>query len=84
MTQTERIRTAMDAIHHGAFDYLAFPAENEQILRSVRQALDHQALAAKDPVIRQRLKKQDAQAGLRQRSFSVTRPKPHAGWASRA
>ena len=31
------IRTAMDAIHHGAFDYLAFPAENEQILRSVRR-----------------------------------------------
>ncbi len=53
------IRTAMDAIHHGAFDYLAWPAENEQILRSVRQALDHQALVANDPAIRQRLKKQD-------------------------
>jgi DNA-binding NtrC family response regulator len=53
------IRTAMDAIHHGAFDYLAWPAENEQILRSVRQALDHQALVANDPAIRQRLKKRD-------------------------
>lgn len=51
------IRTAMDAIHQGAFDYLAWPAENEQILRSVRQALDHQALVANDPAIRQRLKK---------------------------
>jgi DNA-binding NtrC family response regulator len=53
------IRSAMDAIHNGAFDYLAWPAENEQILRSVRQALDHQALVANDPAIRQRLKKRD-------------------------
>ncbi|MFA7343536.1 MAG: sigma-54 dependent transcriptional regulator [Terrimicrobiaceae bacterium] len=53
------IRTAMDAIHQGAFDYLAWPSENEQILRSVRQALDHQALVANDPAIRQRLKKRD-------------------------
>jgi len=53
------IRTAMDAIHRGAFDYLAWPAANEQILRSVHQALDHQALVASDPAIRQRLKKRD-------------------------
>jgi DNA-binding NtrC family response regulator len=53
------IRTAMDAIHQGAFDYLSWPAENEQILRSVRQALDHQALVASDPAIRQRLKKRE-------------------------
>ena len=53
------IRTAMDAIHNGAFDYLSWPADNEQILYSVRQALDHQAVAATDPVIRQRLKKRN-------------------------
>jgi DNA-binding NtrC family response regulator len=53
------IRTAMDAIHQGAFDYLAWPAENEQILRTVRQALDHQSLVANDPAIRQRLKKRE-------------------------
>lgn len=51
------IRTAMDAIHHGAFDYLNWPAENEHILRSVRQALDHQSLVADDPEIRRRLKR---------------------------
>lgn len=51
------IRTAMDAIHRGAFDYLSWPSDNEQILRSVRQALDHQALVASDPAIRQRLKR---------------------------
>lgn len=53
------IRTAMDAIHHGAFDYLSWPADNDQILRSVRQALDHQALVASDPAIRQRLRRRD-------------------------
>ena len=51
------IRTAIDAIHQGAFDYLAWPAENEHILHSVRQALDHQALVAEDPAIRERLRK---------------------------
>jgi len=51
------IRSAIDAIHHGAFDYLAWPAEEPQILRSVRQALDHQALITRDPVIRRRLRK---------------------------
>jgi DNA-binding NtrC family response regulator len=51
------IRTAMDAIHHGAFDYLNWPAENEHILRSVRQALEHQAVVADDPEIRKRLKR---------------------------
>jgi Response regulator containing CheY-like receiver, AAA-type ATPase, and DNA-binding domains len=51
------IRTAMEAIHHGAFDYLSWPAENEHILRSVRQALEHQAVVADDPEIRKRLKR---------------------------
>ena len=51
------IRTAMEAIHHGAFDYLNWPAENEHILRSVKQALEHQALVADDPEIRRRLKR---------------------------
>lgn len=51
------IRTAMDAIHHGAFDYLSWPAENDHILRSVQQALEHQAVVADDPEIRRRLKR---------------------------
>lgn len=51
------IRSAIDAIHHGAFDYLAWPADQSQILRSVRQALEHQALITRDPMIRRRLRK---------------------------
>ncbi|HEY5792629.1 MAG TPA: sigma-54 dependent transcriptional regulator [Chthoniobacterales bacterium] len=51
------IRTAIDAIHHGAFDHLSWPVDNEHILRSVRQALEHQALVAADPGIRGRLRR---------------------------
>ncbi len=51
------IRAAMDAIHRGAFDFLGWPAAGDDILRSVRQALEHQDLVADDPAIRQRLKR---------------------------
>jgi len=51
------IRSAMKAIHHGAFDYLGWPADNDHILRSVQKALDHQVLVAGDPLIRSRLKR---------------------------
>ena len=51
------VRTAIDAIHHGAFDYLPWPSENDQVLRSVRQALEHQAIIADDPGIRLSLRR---------------------------
>lgn len=51
------IRSAMEAIHYGAFDYLGWPADNDHILRAVQKALDHQVLVAGDPVIRGRLKR---------------------------
>jgi DNA-binding NtrC family response regulator len=46
------IRTAIDAIRKGAFDYLSKPIDADQLLESIRKALDHQALVAED----QRLK----------------------------
>lgn len=51
------VRQAIEAIHQGAFDYIAWPSDNEQVLRSVRQALEHQALVASDPEIRTRLRR---------------------------
>ncbi len=51
------VRTAIDAIHHGAFDYLSWPSDNDQVLRSVRQALEHQAIVADDPGIRLSLRR---------------------------
>ncbi len=46
------IRTAVDAIQKGAYDYLAKPIDPIQLIESVRKALDYQALVAED----QRLK----------------------------
>ena len=51
------VRTAIDAIHHGAFDYLSWPSDDDQVLRSVRQALEHQAIVADDPEIRLSLRR---------------------------
>lgn len=53
------VRTAIDAIHHGAFDYLSWPSDNDQVLRSVRQALEHQAIVADDPGIRRSLRRRE-------------------------
>ena len=61
------VRTAIDAIHHGAFDYLSWPSDNDHVLRSVRQALEHQAIVADDPGIRLSLRRfRDA---MRERSL---------------
>ena len=51
------VRTAIDAIHQGAFDYLSWPSDNDHVLRSVRQALEHQAVVADDPGIRLSLRR---------------------------
>jgi DNA-binding NtrC family response regulator len=49
------VRAAIDAIHQGAFDYLVHPVATEQLIDSVRKALNHQAATTQDPQIRQRL-----------------------------
>ena len=53
------IRTAVDAIRKGAFDYLSRPIKADQLVESVRKALDYQALVAED---------QHLKLGLRRRS----------------
>jgi DNA-binding NtrC family response regulator len=49
------VRAAIDAIHRGAFDYLLQPVAPEQLIESVRKALNHQTATAQDTQIRQRL-----------------------------
>lgn len=51
------IRTAVDAIRKGAFDYLAKPINADQLIESVRKALDHQALVAEDQRLKLRLRR---------------------------
>lgn len=51
------IRTAVDAIRKGAFDYLSKPIKTDQLVASVGKALDYQALAAEDQRLKLRLRR---------------------------
>ena len=51
------IAIALDAVHQGAFDYLAKPVEPAALRSAVLKALEHQALVAEDPKLRQSLKR---------------------------
>ena len=51
------IKTAVDAIHQGACDYLTKPVAPATLAKAVRKALERQALVAEDPKLRQSLKR---------------------------
>ncbi|MDD5200600.1 MAG: sigma-54 dependent transcriptional regulator [Terrimicrobiaceae bacterium] len=51
------IRTAVDSIRKGAFDYLSKPIEPGQLIESITKALDYQALVAEDQRLKVRLRK---------------------------
>jgi DNA-binding NtrC family response regulator len=51
------IEVAVNAIHEGAYDYLAKPINPAQLIESVRKALDFQALIAEDQQIKMRLRR---------------------------
>jgi DNA-binding NtrC family response regulator len=51
------IRTAVDAIRKGAFDYLSKPINTDQLVESARKALDYQALVAEDQRLKVRLRR---------------------------
>ncbi len=51
------IRTAVDSIRQGAFDYLSKPINADQLVESVGKALDYQALVAEDQRLRLRLRR---------------------------
>ena len=51
------IRTAVNAIRQGAYDYLSKPINPEQLLESVRKALDYQALVAEDQQLKLSLRR---------------------------
>lgn len=51
------IHTAVDAMRKGAFDYLSKPFHAEQLLESVRKALDYQALVAENQQLKLRLRR---------------------------
>lgn len=51
------IRTAVEAIQKGAYDYLSKPVDPIQLLESVKKALEFQALTAEDVRLRLRLRR---------------------------
>jgi DNA-binding NtrC family response regulator len=51
------IRTAVDALRKGAYDYLSKPIRAEQLIESVQKALDYQALVAEDQQLKLRLRR---------------------------
>jgi DNA-binding NtrC family response regulator len=51
------IRTAVEAIQKGAYDYLSKPVDPIQLLESVKKALEFQALIAEDVRLRLRLRR---------------------------
>lgn len=55
VSKTGNVRTAIDAIHHGAFDFLLEPVVPAQLGESLKKALDHQAANTLEPQIRNRL-----------------------------
>lgn len=56
MSSGGTIRTAVEALKQGAFDFLPKPVEQNRLLESVGKALEHQAVVAEDPSVRARLR----------------------------
>ncbi|MFU8849118.1 MAG: sigma-54 dependent transcriptional regulator [Opitutales bacterium] len=66
VTSSHDVRTAMEAIHSGAFDCLPLPCPPDLLTEAIRRALAHQLLAAEDAVLLARLRHlhaPDAMAG---------------------
>jgi len=51
------IRTAVDAIQKGAYDYLSKPVDPIQLIESVKKALEYQALTTEDERLKLRLRR---------------------------
>ena len=51
------IKTAVGALHQGAFDYLDKPCDPTLLLEAVGKALDHQAIVAEDHELKARLRR---------------------------
>jgi DNA-binding NtrC family response regulator len=51
------IRTAVECIKKGVFDYLSKPVDNIQLLQAIKNALEYQALVAEDVQLKLRLRR---------------------------
>lgn len=57
VTERGTIRTAVEAIQKGAYDYLSKPVDPIQLVESVKKALEYQALTTEDERLKLRLRR---------------------------
>lgn len=55
MTAYASVNTAIDALRHGAYDYLVKPIEFDDLLLRVKRLLDYKKLALENKTLRQRI-----------------------------
>jgi two-component system nitrogen regulation response regulator GlnG len=60
VTGTDDVRTAVEAMRLGAYDYVAKPFSNDQVVLPVRRALERQALVSEVERLRQEVSSGDA------------------------
>ncbi|MFG0330965.1 MAG: sigma-54-dependent transcriptional regulator [Phycisphaerales bacterium] len=58
MTAFATVQTAIDAMKHGAFDYLTKPFDGDQLTLTVRRALDHARLVKENSLLKTSLPKE--------------------------
>lgn len=55
MTAYASVKTAIDSLRHGAFDYLIKPVEFEDVIIRVKRLIEYKKLAAENKYLRQRI-----------------------------
>jgi DNA-binding NtrC family response regulator len=55
MTAYASVKTAIDALRHGAYDYLIKPVELDDVIIRVKRLLDYKKLATENKMLRQRI-----------------------------
>lgn len=64
MTAYASVKTAIDALRHGAFDYLIKPVEFEDVIIRVKRLIDYKKLAAENKFLRQKISSDTGFANL--------------------
>ncbi|MCA9665151.1 MAG: sigma-54-dependent Fis family transcriptional regulator [Myxococcales bacterium] len=65
------VETAVEAMKHGAFDYVRKPFEPKELLLVVERALEHRALVEENRALRSQIKRQRQDADLVYRSSQM-------------
>ena len=55
MTAYASVKTAIDALRHGAYDYLIKPVEFEDVILRIKRLLDYKKLSLENKTLRQRI-----------------------------